>query len=149
MTTFSSKRLLYRLILLLPLIAGLSACATATMSNAEKSVAYKEYIDKNKLDELNRITAFKFYGWRYLNKEHLILSTALNKPYLITLKNSCIDLHFSNGIGVEPRGNSLNAKFDSIFPLTFPEQRCFIKSIHKISRQQADELSQIGKEKAS
>ena len=124
----------------------LTACATTRISNAEREKLYQNFVTEQKLENLDRIHVFRFYGWRELDNKHLILSTSVNKFYFITLRSVCIDLTFSYLIGINNTSSSLMAKFDSIFVPKFPEQKCFIKSIHKLTRAQADEMRKIGKE---
>ncbi len=128
---------------LLFIVAILSGCASHGLTDTERTVLYQNYITENKLEELKSITTFRFDGWRDLGKEHLIIFTNFKKPYLITLKSRCIDLRFSHTIGINKTSNSLHAKFDSIFVTRFPEQKCFIKTIHKLTREQADQMSDL------
>ena len=130
----------------------LSSCAGRSLTDVERNELYQNYVIENKLEQLKSITSFRFDGWRELGKEHLIIFTSIRKPYLITLKNRCADLRFSNTLGINKTGNSLHANFDSIFVLSFPQQKCFIKSIHKLTREQANQMSDLdepGKEQAA
>jgi hypothetical protein len=128
---------------LLFIVVILSSCASYGLTDAERTVLYQNYISENKLEELKSITTFRFDGWRELGKEHLIIFTSFKKPYLITLKSRCIDLRFSHTIGINKTSNSLRAKFDSIFVTSFPEQKCFIKTIHRLTREQVDQMSEL------
>lgn len=121
----------------------LSSCAGRGLTNVERTALYQNYVSENNLEEVKSITAFHFNGWRVLGKEHLIIFTSIRKPYLITLKNRCMDLRYSNTLGINKTGNSLYAKFDSIFLLSFPQQKCFIKTIHKLTREQANQMSDL------
>ena len=124
------------------LIAG---CATSTMSLTERTEAYNQYIESEKLEKLDKIAAFKFDGWSSLGNEHLIISTSFNKPYLITLRQKCWDLRYTSTIAVHNNGNSLLTKFDSISVPQSNGLKCFIKSIHKISTDQKKALWKIGR----
>jgi len=122
-------------------ISVVSGCATME-ADTEKSIAvYENYIDNNKLEALKSITSFRFHDWRGLDDEHLIISTSFSKPYLITLKRTCTDLSSAHAIGVDNKGSTLNAGFDSIYVLKGPKKRCFIESIHRLNREQADEIT--------
>ena len=137
-----------RLWLAVLLSISLVGCATTGMSNAERTLAYDQFIVSEKLEELNQITAFRFDSWSSLGQEHLIISTSFNRPYLISLRNSCFDLNTANVIGINNTGSTLHAKFDSITVPKSIGQKCFIKSIYKLTKEQKDALSKIGNEKA-
>ncbi len=121
----------------------LSSCAGRGLTDVERTALYQNYVSENKLVEVKSITAFRFNGWRELGTEHLIIFTSIRKPYLITLNNRCMDLRYANTLGINKTGNSLYAKFDSIFVLSFPKQKCFIKTIHKLTREQANQMSDL------
>ena len=125
----------------------LGGCASNGLSDQERQQLYQDYVKEHKLEELQRITAFKFHGWRELDKRHLIISTTFKRSYFITLRSNCVELQFTQTIGINRSDSSLHAKFDSIFVPSFPQQKCFIKSIHKLTREQADEIAGLGKEK--
>ncbi len=135
------KKLLCKLIFLF----FISGCISNSSVNRDKSALYAEFIQQHKLESLERIQVFHFYGWRYLDSQHLIISTALSKPYLVLLNNSCHDLAFSQTIGINDSGSGLRTRFDSVFSVKFPQRKCFIKSIYKITRAQATDLESLGK----
>ncbi len=135
-----------QLIVVLMLTAFASACATNTMSKAERTEAYNQFVESEKLEELKSITAFKFDGWSSLGTEHLIISTRVNWPYLIKLKNRCYDLEFAQTIAVHNIGSSLQAKFDSISVMKNMPQKCYIEKIYKLTKEQRKTLVKIGKE---
>ena len=138
-----------KLLVILMLTAFASACVTNTMSKTEKTAAYNQYIESEKLEEIKSIAVFKFDGWSSLGAEHLIISTSVNKPYLIKLKNRCYDLDFAQTIVIHNIGSSLQAKFDSIsVPKNIP-QKCYIEKIYKISKEQRKALVKIGKKDKS
>lgn len=128
-------------VLLLLLTAG---CASTGLSRAEKAALYDEYVQKTELEQVDHITTFRFYGWSPLDEKRLILKTSAQKAYLITLQSDCWNLDFTNGIKVnQSSGSSLYAKFDSISVADFPERRCFIESIHKLTKDQAKEIARL------
>ena len=122
-------------------------CATSTMSLTEKTVAYNQFIEVEKLEQMDRIYTFRYDGWSSLGDQHLILSTGVNKSYLITFNHICHDLRFAQTIAIHKTGSSLMAKFDAI---SVPESmgiKCFIKSIYKLTKEQRKALRVIGKDK--
>lgn len=135
--------------LVLGLIASLflTGCASTGLSDTEKTLAYEEFIKTEKLERTGSINAFKLNGWRYLNRDYLVLFSSFRRPYLVEIAGMCYELDFSHTIGIHRSGTRLSEKFDSIFVPGHPHQKCFIKSIHKLTREQADQLSDIGREK--
>lgn len=125
----------------------LAGCATTNMSRTERTEAYNNYIVEKELEGLDRITTFRFDGWASLGDEHLIVSTGFKRNYLLTLKSNCYDLYHANRIVINQNGSVLQTKFDSVSVPGKFEIPCFIKSIHKITRDQKKELLAIGKTK--
>ena len=125
------------------LIAVLSLTGCASTETVEEAPIYEQYIERHQLEELDKIASFRFDDWRSLDDRHLIISTSFTKPYLITLKHRCIDLADAHVIGVDNKGSTLNARFDSIHVLERPQSRCFIKTIHRLTREQADEIVRL------
>jgi len=130
----------------------IASCSNADKTTAKKVPLYDNYVIEKKLESVDRITSFSFQGWRSLDNYYLIISTSLSKSYLIQLNSYCADLQFANAIIINNNGNSLHAKFDSIHVAKGLSGKrsgikCIIKSIHKISREQEDEIAQLGKTK--
>ncbi|WP_196139878.1 DUF6491 family protein [Aliikangiella sp. G2MR2-5] len=131
-------------------IFAILSCSSMKLNDDARSKAYQNYVKQNNLERTDSIVAFRLHSWRYLNSEYIILSTSFNRPYLIKISTPCVNLKFAQAIAVNQSSSSLYAKFDSVSvadPLqkTLPE-KCFIKSITPLSREQADELSAIGRE---
>ena len=131
---------------IMALLVALSGCASNSLTRAERNELYAEYIKTNNLESQDKITTFKFRSWRSLSNDYLIITTSPQRRYLIKLRNSCINLSFSNGIVINQHGSQLHAKFDAISPTEFPEQKCFIKSIYPLTREQAVEMGRLGKD---
>jgi len=127
----------------------LSSCSNLEKVTEKKIPIYDNYIAENKLEAIDKITPFRYHGWRSLDYEHLIISTALSRPYLIKLGAYCSELRFANTIAIHNTGSILQTKFDSIQVAKLDSTRahlekCYIKSIYEITREQADEISQLG-----
>ncbi len=135
---------------LLTAVFVLAGCASSGMNSKEREALYQDYVTQHKLESLNKITAFKFYGWRSLDDSHLILKTSASRSYLITLKSSCIELRFAHGIIVNnSMGSTLNSGFDSISVAKTPQQKCFIDEIYQLTSEQADEIVNLSQQKSS
>lgn len=125
----------------------LSSCMTSPQNQQEKVSRFEQYATDNKLESIDKIRSFRFSAWRELDRKHLIISTSVRKPYFITLKGNCLNLQFTNTIGIDNLGSSLTAGFDSIFVLEFPQLKCRIQSIHRLTKQQADDMTDLRKQK--
>ena len=130
----------------------LSGCATSDKTTKPKKSIYQNYIEANKLESLDKITSFRFHGWRSLDNKNLIISTRINRPYLVQLKNYCSELRFAHTIIVNSSGSTLSSKFDSIqvFDTSTPHhyrEKCFIKNLYQLSKEQADEIGKLKKQK--
>ena len=128
----------------------LSGCASTATHNEPKATPYEDYIAANNLESLDRVKAFRFRGWRSLDDKHLIISTSPKKPYLITLRSRCVELKYSQGISINHGGTSvLYAGTDSISVPKNPHNKCVIQKIHKLTDEQADEVSSLKKRLAA
>lgn len=129
------------------MMSVLAGCAATTQHNASNQAAVVyDYVTSHQLQSLEKITAFKFQGWRSLDNKHLIISTSHKRPYLIALQNRCNELRHARGIAINANGtNTLHAGFDSITVPQFPQRKCFIKSIYRLTKEQADEVTQLAK----
>jgi len=133
------------MITVLTLIGGCST--TSTMSSAEKNDAYLDYVKTEKLVHLDKIRSFKFMGWQSLSNDFLIVSTSPKKKYLIEVNGFCPELNFAQAIIINQSSNSLlSTRFDSISVAKSPRQKCFIKSMYKVTKAQSKALSAIGNE---
>jgi len=124
----------------------LSACTTSKMTDGERTLAYEQFIETNKLNSIKSITSFNFYSWTPLGDQHLIISSRFKKPYLIKLQRSCFDLSFAHTIVIHQHGSSLHAKFDAISVMEPISVKCFIKSIYPLNKDQVKAVTQIGYE---
>jgi hypothetical protein len=128
------------------MLSLLIACAGQQTTAKQRAQLYSDYISKHKIESVERISAFKFHGWRSLDSNHLIISTSVSRNYLLTLHSSCFELEHAHGIVVNNRtSSSLHAGFDSISTAGMPQQKCTIKSIHPLTREQTDEMSGLRK----
>jgi len=116
------------------------------MPEEERKIAYEAFIEENELISIKRIKSFDFYGWSVLGDQHLIMSSRFKKSYLITLQRNCFDLSFAQTIVIHRNGSSLSAKFDAISVMEPLSVKCFIKSIHPLTKEQAKSISKIGDE---
>ena len=77
-------------------------------------------------------------NWQALDRRHLIVTLNSNRDYLLTLRNTCVNLHSAARLGVSSSNNTIYAGFDYI---TADGQRCSIQQINRLS--QADKRSLV------
>ncbi|MCO4799891.1 MAG: hypothetical protein KC484_11770 [Colwelliaceae bacterium] len=125
----------------------LTGCASNnSLSYQERDVAYRKYIEDQKLLSQDRIQTFNFSGWRSLSNNYLFISTMPNKKYFIELSSFCSNLFHAQTIAInQGMSSSLVTRFDSISILDSPGNKCFIKSIYKVTKAQAKEISALSK----
>lgn len=125
----------------------ITACASTNKADNSQSKVYSDYITKNNLESVNKVRTFKMQNWKPLDNKHVILSSFHKRQYLITFKNYCNDLPFTQTIVLnQSMNNSLSAKFDSIIINTNPvNQTCYIDSIHELNQDQEKEVLALRK----
>ncbi len=134
------------ILITLSIVGFLSGCATNAPSAEEKAAVYTKFLTTHKLESLKSIRSFRFHGWNSLDNEHLIITTSPSRAYLITLNGYCIDLKYAQHIGIKRTNDySLDARFDSILVPGISKSRCFIDTIHEISKDQKNEIIKLVK----
>jgi uncharacterized protein DUF6491 len=126
----------------------LASCTTTQSNLGQHEPIYQNYIDKNKLESVKKITTFRFQGWRSLDYKFLIVNAALYKPYLLELTSYCSELRSANSINIINSGSILQTKFDYIKVANSGtsavyREKCFIKSIYKLTREQSDQIIKL------
>lgn len=129
------------------IILGLSGCTTIdTLTDDQKNVAYTQYIIDKKLESIEHIRSFNFKGWSPLTNDYLVLSSTLNKRYLIKLNSHCYDLDGTNTITTtQSMIGRLSANRDAILVLNGFHKTCNIQSIYPIKKSAVKTLQSIGK----
>jgi hypothetical protein len=137
-------RPLIKTALILVSVVTLFSCAKN--NNNSRNDIYANYIKNNNLVEVNKILAFQFQGWNALDYEHLIISSSHNKNFLVTLNFYCTDLRNAHSILLDQSmSSSLSSRFDSIIVPENKQVKCRIKSIHKITKEQKNDLTSLWK----
>ncbi|MBE0365476.1 hypothetical protein PULV_b0053 [Pseudoalteromonas ulvae UL12] len=129
---------------------SLLGCASTTMSSKERNTSYAQYVKGENLSSKDKITSFKYDGWKSLSDNYLIITTIQKDDYLIETKGKCVNLNDSISIKLNRSSNSSLDKFgDTITPISSSTEdyittNCHIKSIYPISDKQVDYLVNIG-----
>lgn len=135
------------IIVILSILILLVGCSsTNNMSRKEKSAAYADYIKNHNLESINSIRTFRFDGWHSLSNDYLLISTSFKNRYLIEIQGYCPDIPFAFALVLDQQMSStLSTRTDSIAAAASPRDSCIIKTIHQVTKEQAKELSTIGK----
>lgn len=134
-------------LLCLVLVILVSSCSQKnTLTDTERDNAYVQYISDKSLENIKRINHFRFDGWQSLTRKYLILSSYMNRKYLIEVRSNCDDLAFAQTLILQQTtSGSLHARFDSI---SSADNRhlpgCLIQAIYPLTVDQAKEISNIG-----
>lgn len=124
---------------LLPLLA-LTACAAFKNreSDAEQLARYQDYAGEP-------VDSFSVLGgidsWQSLGRNRLLVRTGVNKAYLLTVAEPCIDLEFANAIDLTSTGSTVSRGFDSV---RVGRERCQITDIRPVDYQAAREARRAG-----
>jgi hypothetical protein len=124
---------------LLPLLA-LTACAAFKNreSDAEQLARYMDYAGES-------IESFALLGgvdsWQSLGDNRLIVRSGVNKAYLLTVAEPCIDLDFANAISLTSTGSTVSRGFDSV---RVGRERCQIIDIRPVDYKAARQAAKAG-----
>jgi len=72
-----------------------------------------------------------FDNWRSLGPDKLVVWTATNNAYLLTVEQPCIDLQFAQHIGLTSTTSSIHRGFDSV--LLPHNEKCRITEIRPVN----------------
>ena len=117
--------------------AILAALATVTLAAAGAALADTAKVMAENLARFEKfagkpqdaVTVFQLQGWQALGDDHIAIWTGVNDVYLIRVAKPCINLSWSNGIGIQPHMNQLRTRFDNVYVHGMP---CQIESIRKV-----------------
>jgi hypothetical protein len=123
-----------RLALMLLPICLLSACATtAPAPTLEQRLADLKYLQGGEVDHLQD---YKVDGWQYVDTQHVILSAAPGRQYLLTLEIPCSSLSGSSEIAF----TSTNSRLTRLEKLLVNDagtdipRSCPIRQINRLDR---------------
>ncbi len=132
---------------ILTIMLCLGCASKQTLSFQERDLAYIDYIEKQNLAAQDKISTFRFLGWQALSNTFLVISTSPRKKYLVEVNGYCPNLYHAKGLALnQGMSSTLAARFDSISIVGEKGSKCFVKTLHKVTKEQAKELAAIGKE---
>jgi hypothetical protein len=134
-------------LLILSSLIFLTGCSlNKGLSAEEKNAAFQNYLTMNNLEDVEKVTTFKFRGWHSLTNEYLMLSSSHKRQYLIELSGFCSEISWAHALIINrSMGSSLHARFDSFSTPEEPRLKCMIKSIYPITEKQEDEIKKLAK----
>ena len=125
---------LYTMLALAALAIGLSACAgeQKTPLTLTQKLEAKSYV---MVEPVARISSHRINGLTTLDNYHAIMSAGVNERYLVTLRNSCMNLSSSVHIGYTTSTGSLTP-MDKLLVRDVGGyvQHCFISEIMKLAK---------------
>ena len=107
------------------LVAAGAALADTAKVMAENLARFEKFAGKPQ----DSVTVFQLQGWQPLGADHIAIWTGVNDVYLIRVAKPCINLSWTNSVGINPHMNQLQARFDSIHVRGMP---CQIETIQKV-----------------
>ncbi|WP_297904393.1 DUF6491 family protein [Metallibacterium sp.] len=107
------------------LVAAGAALADTAKVMAENLARFEKFAGKPQ----DSVTVFQLQGWQPLGADHIAIWTGVNDVYLIKVAKPCINLSWTNSVGINPHMNQLQARFDSIHVRGMP---CQIETIQKV-----------------
>jgi hypothetical protein len=124
---------------LLPLLA-LTACAAFKNreSDAETLARYVDYAGAP-IDSFSLLGGVD--GWESLGDNRLVVRTGVNKAYLLTVAQPCLNLDFATSIGLTSTGSTVSRGFDSV---RFGNERCQITDIRPVDYKAARQAAKAG-----
>ena len=118
----------YRFIVAVLATLIVSACAgiPKRTSDQEDLARYLQYAGEpvSSISYLGR-----YDGWRALGRDNLVIFTAPNEAYLLTIAGPCNDLPFANRIAIDARGPTLS-RGDAV--ILGRGQRCLITELRPV-----------------
>ena len=119
-----------------------TACSSNAGKNEElRNSAIRDYIATNSIEDVKKVTTFRYSGWSELTNDFLIVSSSPRKQFLVEMTGGCFDLKWANAIILKrSESSSLQVKFDSISTADSPQITCRIDKIYPITGEQEDEI---------
>lgn len=116
---------------------AMGACGTTQPEpkSVEQLLAEKGYTIG---EPTERIQQFRFTGWNYLDREHVIVSVTATRNYLVTLRVNCNGLFGAEVIAFSNTGSYLT-RFDTLLVRDQSRilERCPIESMNELVKQDA------------
>jgi hypothetical protein len=123
-------------------ITGCSSTPVHTFKDRDES--YKSYIETENLLSQDKIRTFKFSGWQALSNQYLIITSSPRNKYLVEVNSYCSSLYHAQSIALhQGMSSSLSTRFDSISVPKSKGNKCFIKSIYKVTKAQVKDISAL------
>jgi hypothetical protein len=110
----------------LALCCAVPASADTAAYMAKELARYEKYAQP----PVDRFPMTSLWSWQVVGKDKVVVWSHLNTAYLITVYKPCINLDWTNALGITQNTSMhVDAKFDSI---VFDHQNCRIEKIQPI-----------------
>lgn len=115
--------------------AGLAACAGAPPEQGKSVDQLLADMNLRNAEELNQLTNFNIRGYRYVNRQNVVLQEGVSRNYLVETRAPCPDLEFATTIAFTSTGRVVR-KNDKLLLRDAPGrvQYCVIKALYRLEK---------------
>jgi hypothetical protein len=108
------------------LLAAACSGIPQRVSDAEQQQQYLQYAGA----PIDQFTYLSHYdSWRSLSRTQLVVWTTMNDAYLLTVREPCINLQFTQRIGLTSTAGTVSSRLDSVL---VDHDRCQITEIRPV-----------------
>ena len=132
------------LVLLTLLITSAACATTSTLTLAEKNKSFAEFVQTEKLSDIDNVRSFKYSGWKALSDDYVVITNTKKEDYLIEFKSRCLGISKAKAIKLNRfSDSSLSSQYDTVSIVGPAAETCRIESIYPLSTEQSLSLSKV------
>ncbi|KXI30342.1 DUF6491 family protein [Paraglaciecola hydrolytica] len=132
------------IVLFTVLITSAASATAHTLTLAEKNKSYAEFVQAEKLSDIDNIRSFRYTGWKALSDDYLVITNTKKEDYLIEFKSRCLGLSKAKAVKLNRfSDSSLSSQYDTVSVVGPAAETCRIESIYPISAEQSLTLSKV------
>jgi hypothetical protein len=126
------------------LITSAASATANTLTLAEKNKSYAEFVQAEKLSDIDNIRSFRYTGWKALSDDYAVITNTKKEDYLIEFKSRCLGLSKAKAIKLNRfSDSSLSSQYDTVSVIGPAAETCRIEAIYPISAEQSLTLSKV------
>ena len=111
------------------MLAALSAACSGIAQRAKDRQSQEQYLHYAAAPVDHFTYLGPYDNWQSLSNTQLVVWTSLNDAYLLTVREPCINLQFTNRIGVSSTAGTVTNRLDSVL---VEHDRCQITEIRPV-----------------
>ena len=117
------------------LTAGLAACAGAPPEEGKSVEQLLADMNLRVVEELKQLTNFNIRGYRYVNRQNVVLQEGVSRNYLVETRTPCPNLEFARTIAFTSTGRTVR-EFDKLLVRNAPGgvEYCVIKKLYRLEK---------------